>query len=336
MAIDCPRPLRAVALLLLLLPATPPRADAPIAIAVHGGAGTIERSALDDATEKAIRSTLERALEAGHARLAAGDDAVTAVTAAIVVLEDSPLFNAGRGAVFNANGQTEMDAAIMHGATRNSGAVTGVMHVRNPILLAERVMSESVHVMLAGAGAEEFALAQGFSLVPNEYFHTERRRRQLDEARAAATASLPQPAALAYGTVGAVALDAAGNLAAGTSTGGMTNKRYGRIGDTPVIGAGTYADNASCAVSATGHGEYFIRGVVAHDIAAMMRYGGASLEDAARAVIGRKLTALGGSGGVVALDRDGRITMTMNTSGMYRGAIGRDGVVRTAIYRDED
>ncbi len=317
----------------LLLASLGAAADGPVAIAIHGGAGTVERAELGAELESDIRAALERALRAGHDRLLAGDSATVAVTAAIVVLEDSPHFNAGHGAVFNANGQTEMDAAIMDGRTRNSGAVTGVLHIRNPILLAERVMSESRHVMLAGSGAEEFALSQGIALVPNDYFHTERRRRQLEQAQA--TADGEESATFRYGTVGAVALDSDGNLAAATSTGGMTNKRYGRIGDSPIIGAGTYADNRTCAVSATGHGEYFIRAVVAHDIAARMRYGRASLEQAVTAVIHDELPKLGGSGGVIAMDGDGTTSMTMNTRGMYRGAVDTSGRLTIAIYADE-
>ena len=225
----------------------------PIAIAIHGGAGTMNRADLSEEKETAIRETLSRALQAGHARLADGDSALDAVEAAIVVLEDSPLFNAGHGAVFNSQGGHELDAAIMDGSTRNAGAITGVSHIRNPILLARRVMTGSPHVMLAGAGAEEFAIAQGFALVDEEYFSTEFRYQQLERARDKQTSldELPPPE-FRFGTVGAVALDQDGNIAAGTSTGGMTNKRFGRIGDVPVIGAGTYADNDTCAVSATG------------------------------------------------------------------------------------
>ena len=310
-------------------------ADTPVAIAIHGGAGTIERSDLSDAREKAIHGTLARALRAGHDRLKAGDSALDAVEAAIVVLEDSEHFNAGHGAVFTSNGVNELDAAIMDGRTRNAGAITGVKHIRNPILLARRVMNESEHVMLTGAGAEEFALTQGFSLVPTDYFFTERRWLELQNAREAEkTSGVDVPASFRYGTVGAVALDKNGNLAAGTSTGGLTNKRFGRIGDVPVIGAGTYAENETCAVSATGHGEFFIRAVVGHDIAAMMRYGGATVDAAATEVVTRKLVEFGGSGGVIAMDRTGEIAMVHNTSGMYRGSIDTDGELTTAIYPD--
>jgi beta-aspartyl-peptidase (threonine type) len=259
-----------------------------------------------------------------------------AVEAAIVVLEDSPLFNAGHGAVFNSQGTNELDAAVMDGQSRNAGAVTGVRHIKNPILLARRVMNESPHVMLAGSGAEEFALSQGFDLVPGDYFHTDYRWQQLERARSPQTFrnELPQPE-YRFGTVGAVALDREGNVAAGTSTGGMTNKRFGRIGDVPVIGAGTYADNETCAVSATGHGEYFIRAVVGHDIAAQIRYAGKSLQEAAEDVVLRKLVAMEGGGGIISINRRGEISMVHNTPGMYRGSIDTNGRLSTAIFKDE-
>lgn len=307
--------------------------DRPVAIAVHGGAGTIRRKDLTPALERDYRRALERALRAGHRELERGGAAVQAVIDAVTVLEDSPLFNAGKGSVFTAGGANELDAAIMDGASRNAGAAAGLRHVRNPILLAREVMLNSPHVLLVGEGAEDFALTRGLTLVPREYFYTERRWRQLQEAREAErSASLPP--AYSFGTVGAVALDRDGNLAAGTSTGGMTNKRWGRMGDVPVIGAGTYADNASCAVSATGHGEYFIRAVVAHDIAALMRYGGRSLAEATQEVIGEKLVAFGGSGGVIALDGRGNVSMVHNTPGMYRGSIDAEGRLSTAIFAD--
>ncbi len=307
-----------------------------IAIAVHGGAGTMDRSQMSAATEREIRLTLETALRAGHQRLANGASALDAVQAAIVVLEDSPHFNAGRGAVFTHRGENSLDASIMDGADRNAGAVAGVRHIRNPILLARRVMDESPHVLLSGSGAEAFALEQGFDLTPASYFRTDRRWQQLQRALGQKTSMLAvPPAEFRFGTVGAVALDNDGNLAAGTSTGGMTNKRYGRIGDSPLIGAGTYADNATCAVSSTGHGEYFIRAAVAHDIAAQMRYAERSLIDATKDVVHKKLPALGGTGGVIAMDASGNIALEHNTSGMYRGSIDVDGTLKTAIYGDE-
>jgi beta-aspartyl-peptidase (threonine type) len=261
-------------------------------------------------------------------------------------MEASPLFNAGKGAVFTSEGTVELDASIMDGRTRRAGAVSGIKHVRSPITLARLVMEQSPHVMLTGAGAEVFAREQGVEMVDNAFFYTDRRRRQLEEAQRRERAATPSGGRAAlpdedretephvYGTVGAVALDQAGNLAAGTSTGGMSNKRFGRVGDSPIIGAGTYADNRTCAISATGHGEYFIRGVVAYDIAAMMRYAGLSLTEAANAVVMGGLTALGGTGGVIALDRDGHVAMPFNTPGMYRGMIDEDGNIEVNIYRD--
>lgn len=310
-------------------------AEKPIAIAIHGGAGVIERGSLTEEQELAIRAALEAALTTGHRLLLEGATATAAVEAAVVVLEDSPLFNAGRGAVFNNEGENELDASIMDGRTLKAGAVTGVRRIKNPILLAHRVMAESDHVMLSGAGAESFAVQQGFDLIDPEYFHTERRWEQLQKAKAEESAARTRRTPPKFGTVGAVALDRNGNLAAATSTGGLTNKRFGRIGDTPIIGAGTYADNGTCAISATGHGEYFIRAVVGHDIAALMRYAELPLADAARRVIRDKLTGLGGTGGVIGLDRQGNVVQVFNTPGMYRGAIGTDGQLTTAIYEDE-
>lgn len=307
----------------------------PVAIAVHGGAGTILPENLTAADEKAIRHALAKALEAGHQLLEAGSSAEDAVVAAITILEDSPHFNAGHGAVFTHEGNHELDASIMRGRDRNAGAVSGVRNVRNPILLAQRVMTESRHVILSGSGADEFALQQSLDVVPNQYFSTPRRRAQLEQAKARTSARIPLPQSFQFGTVGAVALDRNGNLAAGTSTGGMTNKRFGRIGDSPIVGAGTYADNETCAVSATGHGEYFIRAVVAHDIAAEMRYAGKSVRTAADSVINQKLVEFGGSGGVIAIDATGQIAMPHNTPGMYRGSITPDGQLTTAIYADE-
>ncbi|MEM8982075.1 MAG: isoaspartyl peptidase/L-asparaginase [Pseudomonadota bacterium] len=314
-----------------------PYADAgDIAIAIHGGAGTIERADLSADQERQIRLTLETALRAGHQRLENGASAVDAVTAAIVVLEDSPFFNAGKGAVFTHRGNNTLDASIMDGADRNAGAVAGVSHIRNPILLARRVMDESPHVLLSGAGAEEFALDQGFDFTPAKYFYTEHRWQQLERARRRQTSQLTvPPVEFRFGTVGAVALDKNGNIAAGTSTGGMTNKRYGRIGDSPLIGAGTYADNDTCAVSSTGHGEYFIRAAVAHDIAAQMRYADRQLENAAHDVVHNRLVKLGGTGGIIAIDTSGNIALEHNTAGMYRGSIDAAGTLTTAIYADE-
>jgi beta-aspartyl-peptidase (threonine type) len=299
-------------------------------LAIHGGAGVILRADMSAELEAEYRATLTAALEAGYAVLERGGSAIEAVATAVVLLEDSPHFNAGRGAVLNADGRCELDAAIMDGRHRAAGAVAGVQRVKNPILLARDVMEKSPHVMLTGAGADNFAVSLGHVPVPNEYFQTERRKAQLQQAHALEAASHsttfleekvrldPAVAGSKFGTVGCVALDRGGNLAAGTSTGGMTNKRFGRVGDSPVIGAGTYADNGTCAVSATGHGEYFIRSVAAHDVAARMRYGGAALVTAAAETIAG-IGRAGGTGGLIAMDAAGNVTMPFNTAGMYRG-----------------
>lgn len=318
-----------------VLSAPLPAAD--IVLAVHGGAGTMPRAELSAEREAAVRADLTRALRAGHAVIAQGGSSLDAVTRAIVVLEDSPYFNAGKGAVFNHDGVNELDASIMDGATRRAGAVAGLHRIRNPVLLARAVMEKSPHVMMAGEGAEAFAKSIGFEFVDPAYFRTEERWQQLQKALAAeqAQASATLPATAYFGTVGAVARDAKGQLAAATSTGGMTNKRWGRIGDAPVIGAGTYASE-QCAVSATGWGEFYIRAAVAHDICARMAYRGDSVRAAAEEVVLKVVPALGGDGGVIALDASGRVAMPFNTEGMYRGTIDADGKVRTAIYRDGD
>lgn len=308
------------------------------ALVIHGGAGVIERSALSAADEKAIRVDLDRALDAGNAILAKGGSALDAVEAVIVVLEDSPRFNAGKGAVFNAEGGHELDASIMEGHTRRAGAVAGVTTVRNPIRLARAVMERSKHVMLAGTGAEKFAdTLPDIVRVPNTWFDTERRRKQLDDAQAkqkSVGASVDVPGTY-FGTVGAVALDRHGHIAAATSTGGMTNKRWSRIGDSPVIGAGTYADER-CGVSGTGWGEFYIRAAVAHDICARVAYRGDALAVAAEEVVNKIVPALGGDGGAIALDVDGNIAMPFNTSGMYRAWIKPDGSRGTAVFRDDE
>ncbi|HVI25845.1 MAG TPA: isoaspartyl peptidase/L-asparaginase [Xanthomonadaceae bacterium] len=327
--------------LLLSLAAMTAHAAEPqkTALVIHGGAGVIERGSLSPEDERAIRADLGRALDAGNAVLAKGGPALDAVQAAIQVLEDSPRFNAGKGAVFNAVGGHELDAAIMEGHTRRAGAVAGVTTVRHPIQLARAVMEHSPHVMLAGAGAEAFADTRPeIERVANTWFDTDTRRRQLEQAQAAeqkqAALGLPAPKGTYFGTVGAVALDAQGHIAAATSTGGMTNKRWGRIGDSPVIGAGTWADER-CGVSGTGWGEYYIRNAVAHGICARVAYRGDSLAAAAEEVVNRIVPAAGGDGGAIALDRDGHIAMPFNTSGMYRGWINPDGSRGVAIYRDE-
>ena len=319
-----------------------PGRQGPIAVAIHGGAGTIAKEALSPEQEAEIRATLEQALRAGHSILAGGGSSLDAVTRAVTLLEDSPHFNAGRGAVFNAEGRNELDASIMEGAGLNAGAVAAVHNVRNPVLLARKVMSESPHVMLMGEGAEIFAREHGIAFEDDAYFFNEYRWQQLQKAQAVDRAGsetgstfLSETPERWFSTVGAVALDRSGDLAAATSTGGMTNKRWGRVGDSPIIGAGTYADNRSCAVSATGHGEYFIRATVARDICARMQYAGASLAEAAEQVIEVQLTAMGGDGGIIALDPRGNISLTFNTAGMYRGSIDAQGTVYVAIFGDE-
>jgi beta-aspartyl-peptidase (threonine type) len=298
------------------------------AIAVHGGAGDIPPAELTPEREAAYHAGLERALRTGEAILAAGGASLDAVVAAVQLLEDDPLFNAGRGAVIAANGICELDAALMDGRELRAGAVTGVRHVRNPIGLARLVMERSPHVMLSGPGAEEFALEQGLTPVPNSYFVTERRQRELAAALAANALDFRESL---MGTVGAVALDAQGNLAAATSTGGTTGKRWGRVGDSPVIGAGTYAANDCCAVSATGHGEYFIRATVAHEIASLMRHAGLGARAAADRVVHEQLRRMGGDGGVIVVGRDGSIAMPFNSRGMLRGSIDAQGRLTTAI-----
>jgi beta-aspartyl-peptidase (threonine type) len=305
----------------------------PVAIVIHAGAGTIKREDMDAAQEKEIRAKLEEAVKAGHAVLTSGGSGLTAVTTAINILEDSPHFNAGKGAVFNSAGFNEMDASIMDGATLNAGAVAALQHIRNPINLALTVMNESRHVMMIGEGAEKFAVEQGFELVDREYFQTEHRKQQLLERQAREASTESQDESW-YSTVGAVVLDQAGNLAAGTSTGGLTNKQWGRIGDTPIIGAGNYANNESCGVSATGTGEYFIRYVVAHSICERVR-AGESIADAAGGLIHDVLMPAGGDGGVIAMDSKGNIATPHNTAGMYRASVNTNGEVFVGIYSDE-
>jgi L-asparaginase / beta-aspartyl-peptidase len=310
----------------------------PFGLVIHGGAGTIERRNLTAEREAEYRAKLTEARDAGYAILARGGAALDAVTAVITILEDSPLFNAGKGAVLNADGFCELDASIMDGRTQAAGAIAGVQHIKNPILLARAVMEKSEHVMLIGDGAERFAQQQGFELVPNEYFQTDTRGKDLERvkqaeqaAKKSARARRPLPEEK-YGTVGCAALDQAGNLAAGTSTGGRTNKKFGRVGDVPIIGAGTYASNATCAVSATGWGEFFIRTSVAHDIAAQMEYKGTPLAAAADATLA-KVAKLGGDGGVICIDRQGNVALPFNTSGMYRGFRVSNGQAGIDIFR---
>jgi beta-aspartyl-peptidase (threonine type) len=306
-------------------------------LVIHGGAGVIERGQLSTADEREILAELNNALEAGHAVLSQGGSALDAVEAAVIALEESPRFNAGRGSVFDASGEHELDASIMEGHSRRAGAVAGVRTVRNPIRLARAVMEDSPHVFLIGAGAEQFADTQPrIERVANHWFDTDVRREQLLLAQALEQEQWQTSQDLRgryFGTVGAVALDAHGRIAAATSTGGMTNKRWGRVGDSPIIGAGTWADDR-CGVSGTGWGEFFIRNAVAHDICARVAYRGDSIAVAADDVIMKVVPNQGGDGGAIALDRDGNIAMAFNTSGMYRGWIRPDGSRGTAIYRD--
>ncbi len=311
--------------------------DAPLAIVIHGGAGVINRSEMTSDREARYRVGLEAARDAGYAVLERGGSSVEAVTVAVRTLEDDPQFNAGRGAVLNHDGIAELDSSIMDGKTLQAGAVAGLKHVKNPIELARAVMEKSPHVMLVGTGAEEFALEQGLTLVPNSYFRTDQRVRQLERALKEEKEKAAQRTSAiigASGTVGAVALDRNGNLAAATSTGGMTNKRAGRVGDSPIIGAGTYANNASCAVSATGDGEFFIRSVVAYDICALVAYKNLSLEAAARDVIHGKIESLRATGGIIALDRAGHIVVDFNSEGMFRAARDSHGRKDFDIYGD--
>ena len=308
-------------------------------LVIHGGAG-VEPGDLTQEEEQAARAALETALRAGHARLQAGGSPVDAVTAAITVLEDAPQFNAGRGAVFTHDGRNELDTSLMDGATGKAGAAAGLHRVKNPILLARAIMDKSKHVMMVGDGAEAFAKAQGIALVDPSYFRTEKRWKALQDAlkqEAQAQASntpLVLPGKAYFGTVGALALDAQGRLAGGTSTGGMTNKRYGRVGDSPIIGAGTWADDR-CAVSGTGWGEYYIRAAAAHEICARVRLAGDPLARAADRVINQDIPKAGGDGGAIALGADGSVAFPFNTGGMYRGWIGADGVPHVAIYKTD-
>ena len=322
--------------------ATPASSSSARAVLViHGGAGTIDPGKLTPEREKEYHATLAEALSAGYQVLKSGGSSLDAVQAAICVMEDSPLFNAGRGSVFTSNGHNEMDASIMDGKSLNAGAVASVTGIKNPIKAARLVMEKTSHVMLVGDGAVQFARDQGLEFADSAYFATEQRwkelqRTQEEEKKRGEYGSLSFPHTH-LGTVGAVAIDHAGNLAAATSTGGLTNKRWGRVGDSPIIGAGTYADNQTCAVSCTGRGELYIRGAYAHEMSALMKYRDMSVETAAKHVIHEELTKLGGegTGGLVAMDRNGNFAMEFNTRGMYRGYIGEDGVPHTFLYRDQ-
>lgn len=302
-------------------------------IAIHGGAGTILHSSMTPELQAQYEQGLQDALNVGLQILKSGGSSLDAVEAAVVSLEDFPLFNAGRGAVFNSVGSHEMDAAIMNGRTLEAGATMGLSGIRNPVKLARTIMERSEHVMLAGQGAADFARQQGFEIVNDDYFYNQLRYEQWQEAKATDKVQLDH-SDKKFGTVGAVALDAQGNLAAATSTGGMTNKKFGRIGDSPVIGAGTYANNATCAVSCTGHGELFLRAVVAYDISCLMEYRGLSLQAACDLVVHDKLVKIHGEGGLVAVDAQGNITMPFNSEGMYRACADSNGRNEVRIYKD--
>ena len=305
-------------------------------LALHGGAGTITRASLTEEKEKAYTAALLAALTLGETVLKKGGTAMDAVTQTIISLEDCPLFNAGKGAVFTADGLHEMDAAVMRGENLEAGAVAGVQLIKNPILLAKEIMEHSDHVLLSGRGAEEFAKQQKLIFETEEYFFDEYRFQQLREAIHEGKIVLDHTETTEnkkFGTVGAVAKDVHGNLAAGTSTGGMTNKKFNRIGDSPIIGSGTYANNATCAISCTGHGEYFIRAVVAYDVSCLMEYKGLSLQAACEVVVMDKLVKLGGEGGLIAVDAAGNISLVFNSEGMYRAWNEKNTANNIAIYR---
>jgi L-asparaginase / beta-aspartyl-peptidase len=330
------KPHRLFVALAALVVANMSHATTPVLV-IHGGAGVIKRE-MSPAKEKLVRAALTLALQKGYAKLKDGGEALDAVTAAITVLEDDPNFNAGKGAVFTHDGKNELDAAIMDGSNLKAGAIAGVHRVKNPILLARAVMDKTDHVMLAGDGAEVFAKEAGIELVDPSYFRTEERWQQLQKALKEDKQEHQHSdveTAKHFGTVGAVALDSEGRLAAGTSTGGMTDKRWGRIGDSPIIGAGTYA-NSGCAVSGTGWGEYYIRTVAAHEICMRVTQMRVPLKRAAAEVINQEIPSMGGNGGAIALDASGNIAMPFNTDGMFRGWMGADGVAHVAIYGDED
>jgi beta-aspartyl-peptidase (threonine type) len=311
-----------------------------VVLGVHGGTG-LDKKDITPELDRQYRAALTEALKAGKAKLDAGGSSLDAVEAAIRLMEDNPLLNAGRGAVFTRDGRNELDASIMEGAAKRAGAVGGVQTIKNPISAARTVMEKSRHVLFVGRGAEVFAAQQGLEIVDPSYFWTEMRWKAIQEVWRKEAESRPRTQSavdalqeIEYGTVGAVARDAQGNLAAGTSTGGMTGKMPGRVGDSPIIGAGTYADNAAAAISCTGHGEYFIRYAVAHEIVAQMKHKHAAVQDAAEDVINRQLKSAGGEGAAIALDKDGRFAAAYNSEGLYRGSITKTGVIRVRLYED--
>lgn len=312
-----------------------------IAITIHGGAGNIQKGDLTPETEEACLQALSLALDTGYAILQKGGNSVDAVREAVVVLEDNPLFNAGRGSVFTKKGLHEMDAAIMDGKNLNAGAVAGIRNVRNPVELAEEVMLHSGHVFLSGKGANDFAIKQGIKFEPDEYFFSNERYDQWREIRDSDLYKLDNKndklvgllKDKKFGTVGAVACDINGNIAAATSTGGMTNKKFGRIGDSPIIGIGTYANNKTCAISCTGHGEIFIKAVAAYDVSSLMEYKNYTLKEACEEVVLKKLASMNGEGGMIGMDAKGNTALVFNSAGMYRGYINSDGGKMVAIYR---
>lgn len=313
-------------------------------IILHGGAGTILKEHMSDSLEVAYKEILEKAIRTGYEILENNGSSLEAIAATIKIMEDSPLFNAGKGAVFTHHDTNELDASVMVGNTQDAGAISGVTRIKNPIDLAIKVMTDSPHVMLSGEGAEQFASEKGIELVDPSYFFTENRFKSLQRIKDSEKTELDHDGKTAlvspgqndskFGTVGAAALDKHGNLAAGTSTGGMTNKKWNRIGDAPIIGAGTYANNATCAVSSTGWGEFFIRAVVAHDISALMEYKGLTLKEASEEVIQKKVPSLGGDGGIVAIDKEGNMVAEFNTAGMYRASMNAQGEITIGIYKD--
>ncbi|HEX6832831.1 MAG TPA: isoaspartyl peptidase/L-asparaginase [Rudaea sp.] len=326
-------PIRTAALAIALSGAAAMSHAATPVLVIHGGAGVVAKE-MNPEREKSYRAGLQKALDAGYAVLKSGGSSLDAVTRTITILEDDPQFNAGKGAVFNHDGKNELDASIMDGATLRAGSIANVHRVKNPILLARAVMEKSPHVMMVGDGAEAFAQTVGITLVDPKYFYTEKRWQDLQETLKEEQAKAVDPAKTPHhGTVGAVALDSAGRLAAGTSTGGMTNKRYGRVGDSPIIGAGTYA-NAKCAVSATGWGEFYIRATAAHDICARVEYKGEPVAQAGKEVVSDVIGKLGGDGGVIVLDADGNFATPYNSEGMFRAWVDKDGKTHVAIFAE--
>ena len=314
---------------LFLVPALGAQPKKMYALVIHGGAGSIDRKTMTETEQQEYLSVLNKALHIGDSVLAHGGTCLDAVEMTIVIMEDSPLFNAGKGAVFNHDGIVELDASVMDGKSLNAGALAGVRDIKNPIRVARAVMEKSGHVLLTGSGASQFAKEQGFVLVDNSYFYTEKRYRSLQELLKKEREATSDDK---HGTVGCVALDTFGNIAAGTSTGGMTNKKYGRVGDSPIIGAGTYANNKTGGFSCTGYGEYYIRLGFSRDVSALMEYKNLTVQEACRKEIG-KLTELGGDGGVIGLDQKGNVAMEFNTSGMFRGYVKSNGEKMTAIFK---